>query len=59
MEITTHPLFALYVMWHPSYPGGRQIADEIRMRFSRNLYRAVEEPSLPTSLRHRPPLELL
>ena len=43
MEITTHPLFALYVMWHPSYPGGRQIADEIRMHFSRNLYRAVEE----------------
>ena len=42
MEITTHPLFALYVMWHPSYPGGRQIADEIRMHFSRNLYRAVE-----------------
>ena len=43
MEITTHPLFALYVMWHPSYPGGRQIADEIRMHFSRNLYRDVEE----------------
>ena len=43
MEITTHPLFALYVMWHPSYPGGRQIADQLRTHFGRDLYRAVEE----------------
>ena len=43
MEMTTHPLFALYVVWHPSYRGGRQIADQLRTHFGRNLYRAVEE----------------
>ena len=43
MEIATHPLFTLYVMWHPSYRGGREIADRLRMHFGRDLYRAVGE----------------
>ncbi len=43
MEIATHPFFALYVMWHPSYSGGRQIADELRMHFGRDLYNALGE----------------
>ena len=43
MEITTHPLFALYVMWHPSYRKGREIADRFRRHFGRDLYRAVRE----------------
>ena len=43
MEIATHPLFALYVMWHPAYPGGREIADRLRMHFGRDRYRSVGE----------------
>ena len=43
MEITTHPLFALYVMWHPSYQEGRKIADRLRKHFGRDLYRSVVE----------------
>ena len=43
MDTTTHPLFALYVMWHPSYAGGRKIADKLRAHFGRDLYRAVQE----------------
>ena len=43
MEISTHPLFALYVIWHPSYPAGREIADRLRLHFGRDLYRAVAE----------------
>ena len=43
MEVATHPLFALYVMWHPSFKGGREIADRLRMHFGRDLYRAVDE----------------
>ena len=43
MEITTHPLFALYVMWHPSYREGRKIADQLRKHFGRDLYRSVVE----------------
>ncbi len=43
MGIATHPLFALYVMWHPLYQGGRQIADQLRTHFGRDLYRTVAE----------------
>ena len=43
MDVATRPLFALYVMWHPSFPGGREIADRLRMHFGRNLYSAVGE----------------
>ena len=43
MGITTSPLFTLYVMWHPSYQGGRAIADQLRTHFGRDLYRSVAE----------------
>ena len=43
MEMTTCPLFTLYVMWHPLYQGGREIADRLRMHFGRNFYQAVGE----------------
>ena len=43
METTTRPFFALYVMWHPSYREGREIADRLRRHFGRDLYRAVGE----------------
>ena len=43
MEIATRPLFALYVMWHPAYQGGREIADRLRMHFGRDRYRSVGE----------------
>ena len=43
MEMTTRPLFALYVMWHPSYREGREIADRLRRHFGRDLYRVVRE----------------
>jgi len=41
MESPTRPLFALYVIWHPSFVGGREIADRFREHFGGNLYRAV------------------
>ena len=43
MESMTRPLFALYVMWHPSYPGGREIADRLRTHFGRDLHMAIGE----------------
>ena len=43
MEMATHPLFALYVTWHPSYREGRKIADRLRKHFGRDLYRSVVE----------------
>ena len=43
MEMTTRPLFALYVMWHPSYREGREIADRLRRHFGRDLHRSVGE----------------
>ena len=43
MEMTTGPMFTLYVVWHPSYREGQQIADLLRTHFGRNLYRGVGE----------------
>ena len=43
METTTHPIFALYVMWHPSYQGGQHIAEQLRTHFGRDLYQFVAE----------------
>ena len=43
MEVATHPVFALYVLWHPSYRGGRHIADQLRAHYGRDLYRSVVE----------------
>ena len=41
MELTTRPLFALYVMWHPAYTPGRELADRLRRHFGRDLHRFV------------------
>ncbi|MCY4461750.1 MAG: hypothetical protein OXC26_15350 [Albidovulum sp.] len=43
MELTTGPMFTLYVVWYPSYREGRQVADLLRTHFSRDLYRGVGE----------------
>ena len=37
------PLLTLYVVWHPSYRDGRQLADLLRTHFGRDLYRGVWE----------------
>ncbi len=39
----TRPLFALYAMWHPSYEGGREIADRLRTHFGRARHSAAGE----------------
>ncbi len=36
------PLFALYVIWHPSFTGGLEMAEQIRTHFGRDLYRMVD-----------------
>jgi len=43
MEPMTRPLFTLYVMWHPSYPGGREIADRLRSHFGHGVHGAIGE----------------
>ena len=45
MELTTRPLFALYVVWHPAYAKGRALADGLRQHFGRDLYRFVATES--------------
>ncbi len=39
----TRPLLGLYVMWHPSYSGGREIADRLRAHFAGDPYSAIDE----------------
>ncbi len=41
MEATTRPLFALYVVWHPSYANGGKIADLLRTHFSGDRHRNI------------------
>ena len=41
MDSPTRPLIALYVIWHPSYAYGREIADRLRSHFDRDLYKTV------------------
>ena len=41
MDTTARPLFALYVVWHPSYANGGQIADLLRRRFSGDRYQNI------------------
>ncbi|MCY4237843.1 MAG: hypothetical protein OXC93_05775 [Rhodospirillaceae bacterium] len=38
--MTTDPMFTLYVVWHPSYREGEQIADLLRTHPGRDLYRS-------------------
>ena len=41
MDSPARPLFALHVIWRPSYAYGREIADRLRSRFGRDLYKTV------------------
>lgn len=43
MEMTKDPMFTLYVVWHPSFEDGQQIADLFRTHFGRDLYRSIRE----------------
>ncbi len=43
MARVTRPLLALYVIWHPSHPGGRIVADRLREHFVRGNQRAIGE----------------
>ena len=45
MELTTRPLFAMYVVWHPAYTAGRALADRLRQHFGRDLHRFVAAES--------------
>ena len=41
MEATTRPLFALYVVWHPSNASGAELADLLRRHFGYDRHRNV------------------
>ena len=41
MKITTRPLFALYVVWHPSNESGRKLATLLHRHFGRDLHQNV------------------
>lgn len=41
MALTTRPLFALYVMWHPAYTRGRELADRLRQHFGPGRHRFI------------------
>ncbi|MCY4318920.1 MAG: hypothetical protein OXE76_06975, partial [Alphaproteobacteria bacterium] len=56
MDMTTDPMFTLYVVWHPSYHEGEQIADLLRTHFGRDLYRGVEEERAVSVLERSQPL---
>ena len=56
MPMTTRPLFALYVVWHPAYAHGRALADALRQHFRRDLYRSVAgEPGISVLERSESP----
>ena len=47
METTPRPLFALYIVWHPSYTTGGRVADLLRRHFGGDRHRDVAgEPGL-------------
>ncbi len=57
MDLSTRPLFAVYVMWHPSYADGRKIADRLRTDYGRDLYNTVgEEHGVSVLERSDPPV---
>ena len=41
MDPPARPLFALYVVWHPSYANGSKIADLLRRRFGGDRYQNI------------------
>ena len=56
MELTTGPMFTLYVVWHPSYREGQQIADLFRTHFGRDLYRGLGEERAVSVLERSQPV---
>ena len=56
MEMTTGPMFTLYVVWHPLYREGQQIADLLRTHFGRNLYRGIGEERAVSVLERSQPV---
>ena len=54
METTIHPLFVLYVVWHPSYVTGSKVADLLRRHFGGDRHRDVAgEPGLSVIYRRK------
>lgn len=43
MDSQNGPLFALHLIWHPLYSGGQEIANYLRIHYSRDLYKIVGE----------------
>lgn len=43
MDSQNGPLFALHLIWHPLYSGGQEIANYLRIHYSRDLYKIVDE----------------
>lgn len=41
MSDSTRPFLVLYVIWHPGFVGGAEIAEELRKHFRRKLYENV------------------
>ena len=41
IETTTRPLFALYIVWHPSNENGGKVADLLRRHFGRDRHRSI------------------
>ena len=41
METTSRPLFALYVVWHPSNASGTEVAERLRRHFGHDRHRNV------------------
>ncbi len=55
MELTTKSVFTLYVVWHPSYRKGQQIAELLHEHFGSDLYRSVGEECAVSVLRRSHP----
>ncbi len=49
-------MFTLYVVWHPSYREGQQIADLLRTHFGRDLYRGVGQERAVSVLERSQPV---
>ena len=43
MDVPTRPIFALYVIWHPLYSGGQEIANHLRIHYGRDLSKNVDK----------------
>lgn len=43
MVMTNIPIFTIYVVWHPSYPQGQNIANLLSNHFIGNLFQNIEK----------------